>query len=77
MTAAEIQTPTGTVFAVPLSAEDGREVAQLVIDGVPYHFERLRREELLARYTVDDDPDYDPQTDAAGFCFTLAPYSRR
>lgn len=72
---AEIQTSSGDVLAVPLSSEGGRDGARLVIDGVPYHFERISREELLSRYKVDADPDYDPTSDAEGFCYILAPYS--
>lgn len=75
MSIAEIRTASGDVLAVPLSSEDGREVARLVIDGVPYHFERVRREEILRHYRVDDDPDYAPEADAEGFCCLLAPYS--
>ncbi len=45
MSIAEIRTEAGDVLVVPLSSEDGRESARLVIDGVPYHFERVRREE--------------------------------
>lgn len=73
--AAEIQTPSGDTLVVPLSPEGGRDGARLVIDGVPYHFERVRREELLSRYQVDDDPGYAPEADADGFCYILAPYS--
>ena len=72
---AEIQTSSGDVLAVPLSSEGGREGSRLVIDGVPYHFERVSRKELLSRYKVDDDPDYAPKSDADGFCYILAPYS--
>ena len=72
----EIQAPSGAVLTVSLSSEDGREAATLLIDGVPYHWERLRREELLADYAVDGDPDYAPQSDSDGFCYLLAPYSR-
>ena len=72
---AEILAPSGDVLVVPLSSEGGRDGARLVIDGVPYHFERVSREELLSRYQVDTDPDYDPEADADGFCYILAPYS--
>ena len=77
MNTAEISTSSGDVLAVPLSSEGGggRDGARLVIDGVPYHFERVRRKEILSRYKVDDDPDYDPASDTDGFCYILAPYS--
>lgn len=59
---------------IPLVAEDGREVGTVLIDGVFYHFERLKRETLLSEYRVDADPDYDPQTDTDGYCYILAPF---
>lgn len=71
----KIQTPTGEVLVVPLSSEGGRDSSRLVVDGVPYHFERISRDELLSGYNVDDDPDYDPLSDKDGFCYILAPYS--
>ncbi len=72
---AKIQTSSGDILIVPLSSEGGRDGCHLVIDGVPYHFDRVRREELLSHYKVDDDPDYTPKADADGFCYILAPYS--
>ena len=59
---------------VPLEMDNGREVAMLQIDGVSYHFERIRKEILLSGYRVDGDPDYQPQTDAEGYCYILAPF---
>lgn len=59
---------------IPLVVEDDREVATILIDGVSYHFERLKRETLLSEYRVDTDPDYEPQTDAEGYCYILAPF---
>ena len=72
---AEIRTSSGEVILVPLSAENEREQARLVIDGVPYHFERISRNDLFSHYIVDDDPDYDPKSDEDGCCYVLAPYS--
>lgn len=71
----EIQTSSGEVFTLSLFSEDGREQSRLVIDGIPYHFERIYRAELVSHYKVDDDPDYDPKSDKDGFCYILAPYS--
>jgi hypothetical protein len=62
------------VIEIPLEMDDGREVASLQIDGVSYHFERIRKETLLSEYKVDGDPDYQPQTDAEGYCYILAPF---
>jgi len=59
---------------IPLEMDDGREVAMLQIDGVFYHFERIRKEVLLSEYKVDGNPDYEPQTDAEGYCYILAPF---
>lgn len=72
---AEIKTSSGEVLRVPLSSDNKREQARLVIDGVPYHFERISRVELASDYKVDDDPDYDPKSDEEGYCYILAPYS--
>ncbi len=73
--AAKIQTADGKSVIVPLSSDSDREVARLEIDGINYHLERVRKSDLLTHYKVDDDPDYDPQSDEAGFCYLLAPYS--
>jgi hypothetical protein len=61
---------------IPLEVEAGRAAATLVIDGVYYHFERVRKETLLTEYRVDNDPDYEPQCDTNGYCFILAPFSK-
>ena len=61
---------------IPLSVDDGREVATIQIDGVFYHFERIRKETLLSECRVDGDPDYQPRTDADGYCYLLAPFCR-
>ncbi len=73
--AATIQTVSGESVTVPLASDGDREVARLEMDGVFYHLERIHKSDLLAHYKVDDDPDYDPQSDDAGFCYLLAPYS--
>jgi len=72
---ASIQNSFGENLRVPLSFDGSRAVARLEIDGVAYHLERVRKSDLLSHYKVDDDPDYDPQADDAGYCYLLAPYS--
>jgi len=59
-----------------LIVDDGGEVATIQIDGVFYHFERIRKETLLSECRVDGDPDYQPRTDADGYCYLLAPFCR-
>lgn len=59
---------------IALVVDDDREVAMLLIDGVLYHFERIRKEMLLTDYRVDADPDYQPQSDSDGYCYILAPF---
>lgn len=70
-----IRIRSGEALAVPLLLDGDREAACLEIDGVFYHLERVRKSDLVTHYKVDGDPDYEPQTDAAGFCYLLAPYS--
>jgi len=72
---AEIEAPSGDVLVVPLFSEDGCDSSCLIIDGLPYHLERISRDDLLSHYKVDDDPAYDPRSDVDGFCYILAPYS--
>ena len=38
---------------IPLDLDNGREVAMLQIDGVSYHFERIRKEVLLNEYNKE------------------------
>jgi len=61
---------------IPLVVEGDREVGTVLIDGVFYHFERIKKETLLCEYHVDNDPDYEPQTDAEGYCYILAPFCK-
>ena len=72
---AALQIASGETLTVPLVFDGDRSTACLEIDGVRYHLERVPKDELVSHYKVDDDPDYDPQADAAGFCYLLAPYS--
>lgn len=61
---------------IPMEVDDGREVGSLQIDGVSYHFERIKKETLLSEYKVDGDTDYQPQTDTKGYCYILAPFCK-
>jgi len=72
----EIVNEAGSSISVPLSIEGDREAAVLEIDGVQYHFERISKAQLVSEYRIDDDPDYQPQTDAEGYCYVLAPFSK-
>lgn len=74
-TSMTLQATSGETLTVPLIFDGDRGTACLEIDGVRYHLERVPKSELVAHYKVDDDPDYDPQADDAGFCYLLAPYS--
>jgi hypothetical protein len=72
----KIVSESGDSINIPLSTEGEREAAMLIIDGVRYHFERITQEQLVSEYRVDDDPDYQPQTDAGGYCYVLAPFAK-
>ena len=61
---------------IPLVVEDDREVGTVLIEGVFYHFERIKKKTVLSKYRVDADPDYQPQTDADGCCYILAPFCK-
>lgn len=76
-TSAKITLDSGLSFEIPLTVEDTREVAMLVIDNVPYHFERIRKTELTSQYRVDTDPSYRPYSDSNGKCCMLSPYSEK
>ena len=72
----DIVTEEGEAINIPLFLEGEREATVLMINGVQYHLERILRQQFVSRYRVDSDPDYDPQEDAEGFCYILAPFSR-
>lgn len=74
---ATIQNTTGQQIDVPLSREGTREVGALLIDGVPYHVERMKAKTLQRQYRVDADKGYDPQCDRRNRCVIVAPYSKR
>jgi hypothetical protein len=71
----EISNGLATI-TVSLEFDGDRESTQLRIDGVKYHFERIKKERLISEYRIDTDPDYEPQSDESGYCYLLAPYSR-
>lgn len=68
--------PGGKDLNIPLTLEDDREFAVLIINGIRYHLERVPKEELTTNYKVDLDPDYEPQGDATGHCYMLVPFSK-
>ncbi len=72
----EIVSETGDSVNIPLTIEGEREAAIIMIDGVRYHLERIKKEQPVSEYRVDDDPDYQPQTDSEDFCYILAPFSK-
>ena len=74
---ATIQSGNGQRMDVALETEGAREVGTLLIDGVPYHVERIKAITLRHQYRVDADKDYVPQCDGQGRCVIVAPYSKR
>lgn len=68
---------SGASVEIPLTIDGNREVARLLIDSVPYHFERLKKADLVAKYRVDSDPSYKPRSDTNGYCCILSPYSEQ
>jgi len=77
MRAAEISSEMGESVRIPLSFDCKREASVVNIDGIRYHIERISKTELVSEYRVDSDPEYQPQSDADGFCYILAPFSVR
>jgi hypothetical protein len=71
----QITNGLGAKIEVELEFEVDREGGSITIEGIHYHFERLTKERLLSDYKIDDDPDYQPQTDADGYCYLIAPFS--
>ncbi|MGI8733213.1 MAG: hypothetical protein ACR2LM_07915 [Pyrinomonadaceae bacterium] len=63
-------------IVVSLEFDGERESTQLLIDGISYHFERIKKERLMGDYKVDGDPDYEPQSDVSGYCYLIAPYCK-
>ncbi|HEV7798913.1 MAG TPA: hypothetical protein VGO73_12185 [Pyrinomonadaceae bacterium] len=64
-------------ISISLEFDGERESTQLLIDGVSYHFERIRKEQLMREYKVDNDPDYYPQSDSLGYCYIIAPFDKQ
>lgn len=69
----EISNGLATI-SVSMEFDGERESTQLLIDGVSYHFERIRKEQLVTEYKIDSDPDYEPQSDDFGYCYVIAPF---
>ena len=63
-------------ITVSLEFDGVRESTEILIDGVFYHFERIKKEQLVSQYKVDMDPDYEPQSDEFGYCYMIAPFCR-
>lgn len=72
----EISNYMGESIRIPLSFDCERESSVVNIDGIRYHLERISKERLASEYRVDTDPDYQPHSDAEGFCYILAPFSK-
>ena len=70
-----IDAGAGKSIDVPISFDGERLSAQLNIDGIPYHLERIHKSVLGSEYIVDNDPDYVPKSDSEGFCYIIAPFS--
>lgn len=60
---------------IPLSTDGDRQVATVLMDGIFYHLERIKKETLLSQYFIDLDRDYRPQTDTEGYCYILSPFA--
>ncbi len=67
----------GQQIEIALTREGTREVGTLLIDGVPYHVERIKAITLQRQYLVDADKGYIPQRDQSGRCVIVAPFSKR
>jgi hypothetical protein len=66
-----------SAMEVNLAAEDGIKLAaEISINGVWHHFERIKKETLVKDYTLDSDPNYDPQCDDEGYCYIMVPFSK-
>jgi hypothetical protein len=69
-----IQSKSGSTLIVPLEQFEDREVGVVLIDGVPYHIERVSKDLLRKAYKVDFDRDYIPKTDSTNRCVIIAPF---
>ena len=72
-----IMNEVGESLTLALLVDNDREVGKLIIDGVPYHMERMKAAALKRNYRVDRDTGYTPQHDKNGFCIIIAPYSEK
>lgn len=66
----------GAVTVLQLEAEAERQCATLFLNGVPHHLERIRHEDFVQRYKVDEDLAYEPMCDSSGYCFVIVPFGR-
>jgi len=72
-----IQNIAGEKMDIPLMRDGRREVGTLIIDGIPYHVERLKVASMMRWYRVDKDKNYTPKQDRRGMCFVVVPFSDR
>jgi|WetSurSiteA1Bulk_404760.scaffolds.fasta_scaffold188684_2 hypothetical protein len=61
---------------IPLTLDGDREAATILVDGIFHHLERIKKETLLSQYVIDQDTDYEPQTDTDGYCYILSPFCK-
>lgn len=73
----EISNEMGDSIRTPMSFDGKRDATVINIEGIRYHIERVSKTDLVSEYRVDSDPEYQPQSDADGFCYILAPFSIR
>jgi len=72
----ELSNDSDDFVEIPLISDGVREVATVLLDGVFYHLERIKKKTLLSQYFVDRDADYKPQTDSDGYCYILSPFCK-
>lgn len=70
-----IDAGAGKSVDIPIPFDGERFSAELYIDGIPYHLERIHKSVLGSEYIVDNDPDYAPKSDREGFCYIITPFS--
>ena len=73
-TTVQLSNGRNDVIEIPLRVDGDWEVATILIDGVLYHFERIRKETLLSPYRTDNDPPDRQRPDPDGYRYILTPY---
>jgi hypothetical protein len=73
-TTVQLSNGRNDVIEIPLRVDGDWEVATILIDGVLYHFERIRKETLLSPYRADNDPPAKQAPDPDGYRYILTPY---